>query len=197
MFRKKPKKRSELTKSDVDELIESWRPAPLVPPQTEAEAEFVAREIVVEGYPGPNEVTVGGKSKLNFLSYDFLGLGARPELKAAAKATLDEYGCGSCGPRGFYGSVMPHLEVEGAVAEFLGTEGAISYSDAASAQSSTIPAFSKKGDLVVVDGGIHEALQTGVDLSRSKVCPLAHPPPVCRLGGRGRWASEDGGGGGA
>lgn len=49
-------------------------------------------------------------------------------------ATLNEYGCGSCGPRGFYGSVMPHLEVEAAVASFMGTESAIAYSDTASAQ---------------------------------------------------------------
>jgi len=51
---------------------------------------------------------------------------------------------------------------------------AISYSDGASTQTSTTPAFSKKGDLVVVDGGVQESLKAGVDLSRSKVVYFKH-----------------------
>jgi serine palmitoyltransferase len=129
VFRKKPKRQSDLTPADVDDLIKEWRPQPLVPALTDANKAALAREIVVEKYVGSNEVVVKGSRspKLNLLSFDFLGMGSRKELKAAAKATLEEYGCGSCGPRGFYGSVMPHLEVEDAVAAFVGTPAGISY----------------------------------------------------------------------
>ena len=46
-------------------------------------------------------------------------------------------------------SVDIHLEIEKKLAEFLGTEAAILYSQAFSAVSSVIPAFSKRGDIIV------------------------------------------------
>ena len=40
-------------------------------------------------------------------------------------------------------------------------QGAISYSDSASAVSSTIPAFAKKGDLLIIDSSVHEPIGIG------------------------------------
>ena len=42
-------------------------------------------------------------------------------------------------------------QIEEEVADFMGTEEAISYSDSATTISSAIPAFAKKGDLTIVD----------------------------------------------
>ncbi|CAN0482205.1 unnamed protein product [Ectocarpus sp. 8 AP-2014] len=56
----------------------------------------------------------------------------------------------------------------------MGTEEAISYSDSATTISSTIPAFAKKGDLTVVDQGVEENVQTGINLSRSTVRTFKH-----------------------
>mmetsp|Transcript_18199 Transcript_18199/g.37369 ORF Transcript_18199/g.37369 Transcript_18199/m.37369 type:complete len:542 (+) Transcript_18199:18-1643(+) len=180
VFLKKQKKvRSELTEADVEDLIAEWKPAPLVPALTEKDLRVLANDLVVAGCPSPDElVVVGGPkehaTKINLITNDFLGLSGRKELKASAELTLNEYGCGSCGPRGFYGSVMPHLEVEAAVATFVGTEAAIAYSDTASAQASTVPSFAKRGDLVVADAAVHEALKVGVELSRAKVIYFRH-----------------------
>uniref|UniRef100_A0A7S2D437 serine C-palmitoyltransferase n=1 Tax=Octactis speculum TaxID=3111310 RepID=A0A7S2D437_9STRA len=69
---------------------------------------------------------------------------------------------------------MPHIEIEQEVASFMGTEGAISYSDTASTVTSTLPAFAKKGDLVMIDSAIHEAIQVGADLSRAKIVYFDH-----------------------
>lgn len=41
---------------------------------------------------------------------------------------LNKYGCGSCGPRGFFGTIDVHLELEARLAKFMGTEDAIIYS---------------------------------------------------------------------
>ena len=43
-------------------------------------------------------------------------------IKEVAQAALDKYGCGSCGPRGFYGTIDVHLKIEEEIAKFLGTE---------------------------------------------------------------------------
>ena len=83
-------------------------------------------------------------------------------------------GCGSCGPRGFYGTIDAHLEVEEAMSSYLGTEGAILYSDGASAATSTVAAFAKRGDLLIVDEGVSESLLVGVTLSRANVRYFRH-----------------------
>ena len=69
-------------------------------------------------------ISVAGHSApaLNFCSHDFLGNGQDLTVKGAAESALRKYGCGSCGPRGFYGTVDVHLELEKALADFMGTE---------------------------------------------------------------------------
>mmetsp|Transcript_10670 Transcript_10670/g.30598 ORF Transcript_10670/g.30598 Transcript_10670/m.30598 type:complete len:536 (-) Transcript_10670:10-1617(-) len=170
------KGRSELSTKEVEELVAEWRPAPLVPPITPQDRQLIDETPVIEAYLEANRVRLVGdrKPKLNLVSLDFLGMGSRKELKDAAKETLEEYGCGSCGPRGFYGSVLPHVQIENDIAAFLGTEGAISYSDTASTLSSTTPAFAKRGDLLLVDAGISEAVAVGVELSRARVVTYRH-----------------------
>jgi len=63
---------------------------------------------------------VNGKRCLNLVSHGVLGLQCHPEVKKAAIATAREYGVGSCGPRGFYGSLQPHLTFESNIAKFMG-----------------------------------------------------------------------------
>lgn len=36
--------------------------------------------------------------------------------------TIKKYGVGACGPRGFYGTVDVHLELEHRLAHFMGTQ---------------------------------------------------------------------------
>lgn len=36
--------------------------------------------------------------------------------------TIKKYGVGACGPRGFYGTIDVHLELEDRLARFMGTE---------------------------------------------------------------------------
>ena len=111
---------------------------------------------------------------LNFATFDFLGFSQKEALKQAAHQALDRYGCGSCGPRGFYGTVDVHLQLEQQYAQFLQTSDAILYSDGASMCSSTIAAFCKRGDILVVDEGVYEPLLTGIFLSRANVKYFKH-----------------------
>jgi serine palmitoyltransferase len=71
-----------------------------------------------------NEVTVRGYKApiLNMSSFDFLGMSQMESVTKAASAALDKYGCGSCGPRGFYGTIDVHLQLEKEIANFLGTQ---------------------------------------------------------------------------
>ena len=59
---------------------------------------------------------------LNLSSFDFLGLSLDPRIKEVAKEALEFYGVGSCGPRGFYGTIDQHLYFEQAISKFMGTQ---------------------------------------------------------------------------
>jgi len=115
-----------------------------------------------------------GTKVLSLSSFDFLNMSQDSSVKEASVAALKKYGCGSCGPRGFYGTIDQHLNFETAMAEFLGTEQAISYSCGASAVTSTIPAFAKKGDLLILDDACSEPILTGCNLSRSTIQFFKH-----------------------
>jgi len=100
--------------------------------------------------------------------------GVGSSVKDAARAALSHYGCGSCGPRGFYGTIDVHLDLEKDYSNFLQVDGAILYSDGASTCSSTVAAFAKRGDLIIADEGIYEPLIAGVKLSRAYVKWFKH-----------------------
>ena len=61
------------------------------------------------------------------------------------------------------------MDLERDIADFLGTESAILYSQGFSTISSVIPAFSKRGDIIVADRGISFGIQKGIQISRSTV----------------------------
>ncbi len=66
-------------------------------------------------------ITIRGVKKpaLNISSFDFFGLSRDESVKQAARDALDQYGCGSCGPRGFYGTLDQHLNLESSIAKFM------------------------------------------------------------------------------
>jgi len=112
--------------------------------------------------------------KTLWTSLDFLGLGADAGVRGAALAALEKFTVGSCGPRGFYGTTSAHLELEAALADFFGVAEAITYSDATATIASVIPAFAKRGDVLLMDGGAAWGAQQGARLSRSKVVWWEH-----------------------
>jgi serine palmitoyltransferase len=67
-----------------------------------------------------------------------------------------------------------HLALERDIADFLGTESAILYSQAFSTVTSVIPAFAKRGDIIIADRGVNFAIQQGINISRCTVRWFEH-----------------------
>ena len=105
----------------------------------------------------------------NLASYNYYNLAASEPLKEKAIQTLRHYGVGPCGPPGFYGTQDVHLRTEADVAAHLGLPACIVYAQAFSTISSVIPAFSKRGDIVVADARCNYSIRKGVQISRSTV----------------------------
>lgn len=165
----KPPKRP-LTTKEIDELCDEWVPESLIPPVTEE----MKREVpVLLSAAGPHTI-INGKEVINFASANYLGLMGHEKLLDSCTSSLEKYGVGSCGPRQFYGTIDVHLDCETRIAEFLGTPDSILYSYGLSTMFSAIPAFCKKGDLIIVDEGVHWGIQNGLYLSRSTIVYFKH-----------------------
>ncbi|EOY26294.1 Long-chain base1 isoform 1 [Theobroma cacao] len=165
----KPPKRP-LTKKEIDELCDEWVPESLIPPITE---EMQSEPPVLESAAGPHTI-INGKEVVNFASANYLGFIGHEKLLESCTSALEKYGVGSCGPRGFYGTIDVHLDCEARIAKFLGTPDSILYSYGLSTMFSAIPCFCKKGDIIVVDEGVHWGIQNGLYLSRSTIVYFKH-----------------------
>jgi serine palmitoyltransferase len=90
-------------------------------------------------------------------------------LKEKAIDTLRTYGVGPCGPPGFYGTQDVHKRIEADIASHIGAPSCIVYAQAFSTISSVLPAFSKRGDIIVADKAVNYAIRKGLQISRSTV----------------------------
>lgn len=166
---------TKLSNKEIDELVREWTPDPLTKPLTAEQKEDAKLTTTIESIDGVYVKVVGVETPLlNVSAFDFLGIGSRPETHAIMRQTLEKYGCGSCGPRGFYGTIDTHYQMEEQLAEWMGHPESICYSDAGSALSSVLPAFAKRGDLLVADEGVNADLRTGLRLSRGEIRYYKH-----------------------
>ncbi|KAI8987369.1 pyridoxal phosphate-dependent transferase [Mycotypha africana] len=160
----------KLTEKEIDELVEEWQPEPLVPPLSKYDKFNMEKTPVIMGAQSVKPKIVGhAKPLMNLATTNYLNLLASEQIREKAISTLRQYGVGSCGPPGFYGTIDVHMDLERDIAQFLGTEQAIIYAQNFSAVSSVIPAFSKRGDILVVDDSVSFSIQKGVQISRSIV----------------------------
>lgn len=61
------------------------------------------------------------------------------------------------------------MKAEADIAAYLGTEGCIVYAQAFSTVSSVIPAFCKRGDVIIADRGVNYSIRKGLQASRSNI----------------------------
>ncbi|KAL8656584.1 MAG: hypothetical protein Q9210_000122 [Variospora velana] len=159
----------KLTEEEVDEIVDEWVPEPLVAPQTAFEEAENERRPVIVGPTGPKSKLSTGRLVTNVASYNFYNLVGNETLKEKAIQTLRTYGVGPCGPPGFYGTQDVHMKIEADIASHLGTSSCIVYAQAFSTISSVIPAFSKRGDIIVADKAVNFAIRKGMQISRSSI----------------------------
>ena len=118
---------------------------------------------------GPKSKLSNGRTVNNLASYNFFNLVGNETLKEKAIQVLRTYGVGPCSPPGFYGTQDVHIKTEADVAQHLGAPACIMYAQALSTISSVIPAFSKRGDIIVADKAVNYAIRKGIQISRSTV----------------------------
>lgn len=162
---------TRLSKELVERKLAEWQPESLVSESPCDHPSLRPRHITTSI---GKRVTVNGNNCLNLGTHNYLGLSDNVELIESAEAAIKKYGVGSCGPRGFYGTVDVHLELEDRLAKFLGMEEAIIYSYGFATLASAIPAYCKRNDLIFVDERVNFAVQKGLDASRGNIHYFKH-----------------------
>ncbi|GFO41467.1 serine palmitoyltransferase-1 [Plakobranchus ocellatus] len=163
-----------LTDKEKETLVEEWVPEPLAPDVPDDHPILKSMEkYCIEGQNG-KYVTVNGKSCINLASFNFLSMVGKKEIEDEALKALKVYGVGSCGPRGFYGTMDVHLHLEDDLAKFMNCEEAILYSYGFATIASAIPAYSKRGDIIYADENVGFAVQKGLTASRSHIRWFRH-----------------------
>jgi 8-amino-7-oxononanoate synthase len=128
---------------------------------------------VVDSADGVN-ITVEGRPMVMMSTNEYLGLIRHPKVVAAAKKALDVWGASSCGSRLANGSRAYHIELEEALAVFLGKEACHITSAGYLACVCSLSSLVQRGDVLVVDPSIHSSLWDGALLSGAKVERFAH-----------------------
>ncbi|KAM0687945.1 serine palmitoyltransferase component [Conglomerata obtusa] len=154
LFRYRYKSRKidlKLDEKTIDSLIEDFRPEKLIDVSTSANI--------------CNKVRFASSSEMCELAdYDIFNL--KEENKFEIEETIKKYGIGTCGPPGFYGTLDIHLKLEALIAQLLGTEDAILYSNSYTCTNSVITCFCRQYDVVFYHQNSNEAIVRALKITK-------------------------------
>jgi glycine C-acetyltransferase len=122
----------------------------------------------------PVTVVDGIGDVLVFCSNNYLGLANHPEVVAAGAAGLEQYGTGTASVRFICGTFQCHRALEEKVAEFFGTEAALTYTSCWNANEGLLPAIAGTGDAIVSDELNHASIIDAGRLAKAKRKVFAH-----------------------
>lgn len=117
--------------------------------------------------PQGAEITVNGKTVLNFCANNYLGLSSHPEVIQAAKDTLDSHGFGMSSVRFICGTQDIHKTLEKKIADFYGTEDTILYAAAFDANGGVFEPLLGEEDCIISDSLNHASIIDGVRLCKA------------------------------
>jgi glycine C-acetyltransferase len=98
-------------------------------------------------------------------SNNYLGLADLPEVVEAGKRGLDQYGAGTASVRFICGTFSIHRVLEERIAEFLGTDAALSYVSCWNANTGLFATICEAGSAIISDELNHASIIDGVRLA--------------------------------
>ncbi len=128
---------------------------------------------VLEG-PTLPVVEMEGRARIMLGSNNYLGLTGDERVRQGALHALNRYGTGLTGSRFLNGTIDLHLELERALAEWLGTEDALVFTTGDQANLGALGTILAPGDTVIADSGDHASILDGCILSRAKLRAFRH-----------------------
>jgi glycine C-acetyltransferase len=110
----------------------------------------------------------GSREALNLCANNYLGLAGHPEVIAAAKRAMDEFGFGMASVRFICGAQTLHRELETAIARHLGKDSAIVFAACFDANGGVFEPLLDENDAIISDSLNHASIIDGVRLSKAR-----------------------------
>lgn len=117
---------------------------------------------------------IGGRSVVNFASYDYLGLNGHPTITKAVSAAVETWGSSVSASRITAGERSFHRELEGALAALYDAEDALAFVSGHATAISVIAALLGPKDLILHDSLIHNCVVVGAELCGAARRPFPH-----------------------
>jgi 7-keto-8-aminopelargonate synthetase-like enzyme len=130
--------------------------------------------LVMEKVLSPTRAIVSGKETILLGTYNYMGMTFDPEVIAAGKKALDEYGSGTTGSRVLNGTYQGHKKCEQALRDFYAMDHAMVFSTGYQANLGVIATIAGKGDYIVLDIDSHASIYDGCAMGNAEVVPFRH-----------------------
>jgi len=130
--------------------------------------------IVMDKVLSPTRAIIQGRETILLGTYNYMGMTFDPDVVAAGKQALDEFGSGTTGSRVLNGTYQGHKACEDALKDFYGTDHAIVFSTGYQANLGMISTLAGKGDYIVLDADSHASIYDGCWLGNAEVVRFRH-----------------------
>ena len=121
-----------------------------------------------------NLCVIDGKEYINFASYNYLNLNGHPQVNAAAKAAIDQYGTSVSASRLVSGERLIHQQLEQELARVHQTEDCVVFVSGHATNVNTIGYLFGANDLILYDALSHNSIVQGALLSGAHRKPFPH-----------------------
>src|SRR4028119_1862972 len=103
-----------------------------------------------------------------------MGMTVEPDVVAAGKKALDDYGSGTTGSRVLNGTYQGHKEVEEALKDYYGTRFAMVFSTGYQANLGLMSTIAGKEDYIILDADSHASIYDGCALGNAQIVRFRH-----------------------
>jgi 8-amino-7-oxononanoate synthase len=130
--------------------------------------------LVMEQVLSPTRAVCNGRDTILLGTYNYMGMTFDPDVIAAGKQALDDFGSGTTGSRVLNGTYGGHRDCEQALREFYGMDHAMVFSTGYQANLGIISTVAGKGDYVVLDIDSHASIYDGCALGNAEIVAFRH-----------------------
>ncbi len=130
--------------------------------------------LVMERVESPTVAICNGRRTILLGTYNYMAMTFDPDVIAAGKTALDEFGSGTTGSRVLNGTYQGHRECEAALRDFYAMDHAMVFSTGYQANLGIISTVAGKDDYIILDIDSHASIYDGCALGNAQIVPFRH-----------------------
>ncbi len=130
--------------------------------------------IVMERVLGPTTAVIRGRETILAGTYNYMGMTFDPDVIAAGKEALDQFGSGTNGSRMLNGTFRDHVAAEEALKDFYGATSAMVFSTGYQANLGIISTIAGRGEYVILDADSHASIYDGCKMGDAEIVRFRH-----------------------